>query len=253
MHAARTTKYPCNTIGNLTPRGNVTLQRLPQGYPCTEEVSISIYPRLFFNSTSVQTLASNLYHTTTTRYRSNMAQPDSCAAWEADVEIIVMGVSGCGKSTLGEKLSVALRAKFSDADDFHTDEAVQKMSQGTPLTDDDRWPWLRRVGNYMASTSGGIVMACSALKRAYRDAIRAAFEDDDCVVFVYIQGSEHLFKSRINSRQDHFMPPDLLKDQLNTLEEPSCDECFIAVPADQSIEENVKLVVDFLEKIESET
>lgn len=179
-------------------------------------------------------------------------QSDSSASLRAGYKIVVMGVSGCGKSTLGEKLSDTLSATFSDADDFHSDEAIQKMSQGTPLTDEDRWPWLRRVGDHMASTSGTIVMACSALKRAYRDTIRTAFADADHLVVVYIKGSEALFRDRINDRDDHFMPSDLLRDQFSVLEEPSEDETFIAVQADQSIEESVKDVVDFLGTIKAD-
>lgn len=135
--------------------------------------------------------------------------------------IIVMGVSGSGKSSVGEALAERIGVAFVDADDLHPESNVAKMSQGEPLTDDDRWPWLRLVGRELAEASDGMVIACSALKRSYRDAI------DDVApgtVFVHLHGEEELLAERIGGRQNHFMPSTLLASQLATLERLEPDE-----------------------------
>jgi carbohydrate kinase (thermoresistant glucokinase family) len=128
--------------------------------------------------------------------------------------IVVMGVAGCGKSVLGSLLADRLGYRFVDADDLHPAANVNKMAGGTPLDDDDRWPWLDTVGSTLAG-SPGIVVACSALKRAYRDRLRASAGD---VTFVHLVGSPQLLARRMASRSEHFMPTSLLESQLRTLE-----------------------------------
>ena len=131
-------------------------------------------------------------------------------------QIVVMGVSGSGKTTIGLLLAKALGLPFLDADDLHPAANVAKMASGVPLTDDDRWPWLALVGQAMDEASAtGIVVACSALKRSYRDAIRAAAPE---AVFVQLDGSRDLLASRLADREGHFMPVALLDSQLATLE-----------------------------------
>jgi carbohydrate kinase (thermoresistant glucokinase family) len=136
--------------------------------------------------------------------------------------IVVMGVSGSGKSTVGALLASRLGVPFADADDVHPAANVAKMAAGIPLTDEDRWPWLALVGQALHAASGsGLVMACSALRRAYRDAILA---EAPAVRFVYLHGSRELLAERMGHRHGHFMPTSLLDSQLATLEPLAADE-----------------------------
>lgn len=140
---------------------------------------------------------------------------------------IIMGVSGCGKSTVGQTLAEQLSLPFYDGDDFHPPENVAKMSQGIPLTDTDRLPWLARLHDLAAehlARESGAVIACSALKKAYRDQLRGDLEG---VQFVYLQGSFDLIWSRMSTRQNHYMKADMLQSQFDTLEAPLPDEALI--------------------------
>ena len=138
--------------------------------------------------------------------------------------VVVMGVSGCGKSTVAQQLALALGLDFVDGDDLHSASSVAKMRDGTPLTDDDRWPWLARVGQRLADgaqSPAGVAMACSALRRSYRDRIRATAPG---VRFVLLDGSAALIEARLSQRTDHYMPADLLASQFAALERPAADE-----------------------------
>lgn len=137
------------------------------------------------------------------------------------VHVVVMGVSAVGKSSVALAVAERLGVPMRDADDLHPESNVAKMAAGTPLTDDDRWPWLDLVGESLASADGGAVMACSALRRAYRDRLRAACPD---VLFVHLTGSPELLAERAAGRVGHFMPPALLASQLATLEPLEADE-----------------------------
>ncbi len=136
--------------------------------------------------------------------------------------LVVMGVSASGKSTVGERLAERLDLAYLDADDLHTDRARARMSDGTALTDEDRWPWLDRVGAWLGDhdAAGGVV-ACSALRRAYRDRLR---ESAPRLALVYLDVPEEELLRRIRERTDHFMPASLLRSQLDTLEPPADDE-----------------------------
>jgi gluconokinase len=135
--------------------------------------------------------------------------------------LIVMGVSGCGKSFIGAKVAQALGCVFEDGDDFHPASNIEKMASGTPLTDDDRWPWLDVLREHIVlnqSQTACYVLACSALKQSYRDRLRGD-DSSETLAFVYLEGSKELIRQRMEAR-DHFMPPALLDSQFATLEKP---------------------------------
>ena len=142
--------------------------------------------------------------------------------------LVVMGVSGAGKTTIARMLAVELGVPFIDADDLHSDEARAKMAAGHPLVDADRWPWLERVAE-AAEHAGDVVVACSALKRAYRDLLRAGAPG---VRFVQLDVSRAELERRLRQRHDHFMPPALLDSQIATLEPLGSDEPGVRVDAD---------------------
>jgi len=140
-----------------------------------------------------------------------------------------MGVSGCGKSTIASMLAHRLHWIYEDGDWFHPQSNVEKMHAGEPLTDEDRWPWLHAIAAWIDATrrigSHGIV-ACSALKRAYRDILVGERRD---VRIAYLKGDRDLIARRLAARDGHFMPPSLLDSQFATLEEPQADERPIVV------------------------
>jgi carbohydrate kinase (thermoresistant glucokinase family) len=155
------------------------------------------------------------------------------------LRIIVMGVSGSGKSTLAQGLSDALHLRMKDGDELHLPESVAKMSAGIPLQDDDRWPWLDRIASYLKqdnSDSGhpaGGIVACSALKRIYRDRIR---RNAGPVVFLFLDGSSELIRQRMQARVGHYMQAGLLDSQLQTLEKPTPEETdVITLQIDQAV------------------
>ncbi|MBI1218471.1 MAG: gluconokinase [Rhodobacteraceae bacterium] len=143
-----------------------------------------------------------------------------------------MGVAGSGKSSVGAALSARLGIPYRDGDDLHPAANVAKMSRGEPLTDADRAPWLRQVG--MALHDGApLIIGCSALKRAYRDLIRA--EAAGPVTFVHLAGSRAVIAARMAARKGHFMPPALLESQFAALEPPGADEDAVTVDIDQPL------------------
>tara|TARA_R110002012_G_scaffold42418_3_gene115407 strand:+ start:36313 stop:36810 length:498 start_codon:yes stop_codon:yes gene_type:complete len=134
--------------------------------------------------------------------------------------IVVMGVSGSGKSSIGKLLSEKLSRPFYDGDDFHPKANVKKMSSGQPLNDEDRKEWLIALNKLaIEHRHKGAVIACSALKKNYRSLLRAGM--GDCMMFVYLEGSFELIKSRLDKRKNHFMTAQLLQSQFDTLEAPS--------------------------------
>ena len=152
-----------------------------------------------------------------------------------------MGVSGSGKSTVGAALAQRLRVPFADADDFHPPANVAKMSSGEPLDDDDRYPWLEAIGEWLATHPDGGVMSCSALKRKYRDQLR---EHCGEIEFVHLYGSTEVIGKRQASRPGHFMPPSLLASQFKTLEPLEPDERGVTIDVDQNIDGIVDSYVD---------
>lgn len=156
--------------------------------------------------------------------------------------VVVMGVSGSGKSTIGLLVADALGVPFIDGDSLHPIANVTKMAAGNPLTDEDRWPWLALVGEALAdATQTGLVVACSALKRAYRDAILA---EAPAAVFLHLSGSREVLSARLEGRSGHFMPISLLDSQLATLEEPGDDEPRVVVNVGAPVETVVAAAVE---------
>jgi gluconokinase len=144
------------------------------------------------------------------------------------VIIIIFGVSGAGKTTVGKLLARELGWRFIEADDFHPTANIEKMRSGRPLTDGDRWPWLERLQQQieqLLSARENAVLACSALKRAYRDRLHV----NDEVKFVFLRGNYALIEKELRSRHGHFMDANLLQSQFDDLEEPQPDENVLTI------------------------
>jgi len=157
--------------------------------------------------------------------------------------LVVMGVSGSGKSTIGEKLAERLGWAFEDGDRFHPPSNVAKMSAGHPLTDEDRQPWLQAIADEIDRVCRAgeyAVIACSALKRAYRDILVHGRDD---VRIIFLDGTQDLIAARLVARKGHFMPPGLLASQFRTLEPPANSENPVTVPIDAPVETIVDNIV----------
>lgn len=157
--------------------------------------------------------------------------------------LIVMGVSGSGKSTIAQALAASLSWYFEDGDAFHPASNVAKMSAGQPLTDEDRRPWLNAIADAIerkCRAGEHLVVACSALRRAYRDVLRRGRSD---VRFVFLNGTQELIASRLALRKGHFMPPELLASQFRTLQPPGDDERAITVAIDSPVAAIVAAIV----------
>jgi gluconokinase len=157
--------------------------------------------------------------------------------------LVVMGVSGSGKSTIADKLAERLSWTFEDGDRFHPASNVAKMSAGVPLTDQDRWPWLQAIADEIdrvCKDGQHAVIACSALKRAYRDILVHGRND---VRIIYLSGTQQLIASRLALRKGHFMPPGLLASQFKTLEPPDQSEHPVTVSIDASVDAIVDDIV----------
>lgn len=149
--------------------------------------------------------------------------------------VVIMGVAGTGKTTIGPLLAARFDVPYAEGDDFHPQANIDKMTAGTPLTDDDRRPWLDAIGAWAHERAGlGGVVSCSALKRSYRDRLRAAAPG---VVFVHLTGDRALIEDRMSHRQGHFMPTALLDSQFATLQPLEPDEAGVAVDVAGSPEE----------------
>jgi gluconokinase len=155
--------------------------------------------------------------------------------------VLLMGVSGAGKTTVGKRLAERLHVRFHEGDEYHSEANRLKMSQGIPLRDEDREPWLKAIHDLIVSLQSGgagAVIACSALKRSYRDRLRLPG-----VRFVFLKAAPEVLQERLARRGGHFFDPRLLQSQLDTLEEP---KRAVVVDADQPVEDVVSEIVQAL-------
>lgn len=155
---------------------------------------------------------------------------------------VVMGVSGCGKSTVGMLIAERLGARYAEGDSFHPPQNVEKMRGGQPLDDVDRLPWLEAMASAIQDWNArgeAVVLACSALKRRYRDILRSGGE----VRFIHLAGDKALIAARLAARTDHYMPPTLLDSQFAALEPPGDDEA-ITVSIEGSVEAIAQRAID---------
>jgi gluconokinase len=162
--------------------------------------------------------------------------------------LIVMGVAGSGKTTVAQALADRVGWRFEDGDVFHPASNVEKMRSGRPLTDEDRWPWLRAIAAEIDRTreaGGHIIIACSALKRSYRDILIGSRGG---VRLIYLKGSRDLIGQRLRARRGHFMPPELLDSQFATLEEPGPDERAVIVDVASTVDAIVDDIVRRLQQ-----
>jgi gluconokinase len=152
--------------------------------------------------------------------------------------LVIMGVSGCGKSTVGQRLAQRIGVPFLEGDSLHPPRNVALMAAGTPLTDEDRAGWLDTIATRLSSLEPeeGLVVSCSALKRAYRDRLRLATPD---LRFVHLHGDRALLAARLQARRHDYMPPTLLDSQLHTLETPTSDEAVLTLDIAQPLEQLV--------------
>lgn len=160
--------------------------------------------------------------------------------------VVVMGVSGCGKTTVGEGVAEVLGWRFAEGDAYHPRANIDKMASGTPLTDDDRRPWLRRLATWIGEQEAAgrsSVLSCSALKRSYRDVLRSGAPR---VRFVHLHGDRSILEERLSTRAGHFFPAKLLDTQLETLELLGPDEDGLVVGLDLTPEEQVARAVAWL-------
>ena len=160
--------------------------------------------------------------------------------------IIFMGVSGCGKTTIGKQTARALNLPYYEGDDFHPESNIEKMSHGIPLTDGDRDAWLEKLAQLIQSKldrSESGVLSCSALKEQYRERLNI---DPQKVFFIYLKGSYDLILKRLSARLGHYMPPELLRSQFDTLEEP---EDIFTIDINQSPEAILEQVLQYIYQV----
>lgn len=158
--------------------------------------------------------------------------------------LVVMGVSGCGKSTLAQAVAQALDCTMLEGDSFHADASQAKMSQGIPLTDQDRMGWLATLGDELAKHPEGVVLSCSALKQAYRDTLRSAVPQ---LHFVFLEISHATALARVSARSsEHFFPAALVDNQFATLESPTSEACVLTVDATTPQADQVAQVLAWL-------
>jgi gluconokinase len=161
----------------------------------------------------------------------------------AALHVVVMGVAGCGKSAVGGRLAQRLGLPLIEGDEFHPPGNIEKMRKGLPLGDEDRAGWLERLGRELTEHAGGAVLTCSALKRAYRDRLRAAVPG---LRFVHLSLSQEQALRRVAARGGHFYPPSLVASQFEALEEPRCEPGVLVVDAELPVEDLARRLAEWL-------
>ncbi|MDO4909567.1 MAG: gluconokinase [Corynebacterium sp.] len=165
------------------------------------------------------------------------------------IHLVVMGVCGSGKSTLARALRKATGFNFAEGDNFHPPANKKKMASGIPLTDEDRWPWLESLRNWMLNEDiqgRSSIMACSALKHSYRDALIDPNLSAP-VLFISLEGDPELFRTRLEERTDHYMKANMLQSQLDTFEPLDASENYLRLNIADSVETNVGRVLDAIQ------
>lgn len=155
---------------------------------------------------------------------------------------VVMGVAGCGKSSVAVALAMRIGGSFIEGDELHDASSIEKMSRGEALTDDDRWPWLERLGLAIADSPTPVVASCSSLKRSYRDRIRRQSEEVIC--FVHLTATFEAIEKRMKQRSGHFMPPALLASQFDALEPLGADETGVDIEAIHGLDDVISATLD---------
>lgn len=163
------------------------------------------------------------------------------------IRIIVMGVSGSGKTSVGVAIAEALKLPFLEGDTLHPEHNVEKMSSGIPLTDDDRWPWLDKIGIELAKAENGLVVSCSALKKSYRERLRE--KAGGPLAFIFLDGEVEVLRSHMGKRTGHFMPVSMLDSQLSTLESPVGEDLVFRQDVSRSIDAIVGASVGWLRRL----
>jgi len=159
------------------------------------------------------------------------------------LHVVVMGVAGCGKSAVGRRIAQQLALPLIEGDEFHPASNIEKMRQGLPLDDQDRAGWLDRLGRELLRHPGGAVLACSALKRAYRNSLRAALPE---LHFVHLELSQEQALQRVAGRDGHFYPPSLVASQFDALEDPRSEPRVLVVDAGSPVEAIARQAADWL-------
>jgi gluconokinase len=162
------------------------------------------------------------------------------------VKLLVMGVSGCGKTTVAKAIARALDCEVVEGDDHHLPSSQGKMARGIPLNDSDRLPWLDRLGGILRDTDGSLVMTCSALKRAYRERLRAA---EPALRFVHVHIAIDDAKRRVALRSSHFFPPSLVDSQFEALESPEGEPCVLRVESSEPVAAQCEAVMHWLSTV----
>jgi gluconokinase len=169
-----------------------------------------------------------------------------------DIHIVVMGVAGCGKSQVGQRLAARLGLPLIEGDTFHSAESVTKMRDGVPLTDADRAGWLRTLGAQLASQRGA-VLACSALRRSYRDTLREATDAKSPLCFLFLNIDEATSQTRVAARTDHFYPASLVASQFATLEDPSGESRVLTLDGTLPLEVITARAIEWLQKLHEQS
>ncbi len=151
------------------------------------------------------------------------------------IRLVVMGVSGSGKTSVGSAIATALALPFLEGDTLHPSANVQKMASGIPLTDEDRWPWLDKIGAELAKAEEGVVVSCSALKKSYRDRLRQ--EAGGTLGFIFLEGSLEVLREHMSKRTGHFMPLSMLDSQLATLQPPTGEPFVLRQNVEHSVDD----------------